>query len=224
MFAVVVAGRPVITTLQTISQTQFAFTIPSQPTFSHIVVFSLPGNELPADSAAAVYIQMPPATDFKLLGAIANDKQSAIFKVRNSSSSVTSTTATMSSAAEGDDAMVDDSPASEAQASQDMNIVLGISVEPAATIQSQLAAIRAQSQTQGSGMELVRHQIQLPQSQKTLRTAQRIIENAFNFLSSFSGGTSGDETVPLKAFRDWWTKFEKKIQLDPGFLDRDQVN
>ena len=106
MFAVVVAGRPVITTLQTISQTQFAFTIPSQPTFSHIVVFLLPNNALPADSAAAVYIQMPPSTDFKLLGAVANDKQSAIFKVRNSSTSVTN----MTPATEGGDAMVDDPP------------------------------------------------------------------------------------------------------------------
>lgn len=219
MFALVVAGRPVITTLQTISQTQFAFTIPSQPTFSHIVVFFLPGNALPADSAAAVYVQMPPSTDFKLLGAVGNDKQSAIFKVRDSSSSVT-----MALAREGDDAMVDDPPASGAQGDPDMNIVLGISVEPAANIQAQLVAMKAQSQAQSSGLELTRHQIQVPPSQKTLRTAQRIIENAFNFLSSFSAGTNGDETVPLKAFRDWWTKFEKKIQLDPGFLDRDQVN
>ncbi|KAI7114770.1 hypothetical protein KC352_g34547, partial [Hortaea werneckii] len=47
--------------------------------------------------------------------------------------------------------------------------------------------------------------------------AQRIIGNAFNFLASF-----GSETVPLKAFQDWWTKFEKKVELDPSFLEREE--
>lgn len=46
--------------------------------------------------------------------------------------------------------------------------------------------------------------------------AQRIIGNAFNFLASF-----GSDTVPLKAFQDWWTKFEKKVELDPSFLERE---
>jgi hypothetical protein len=46
--------------------------------------------------------------------------------------------------------------------------------------------------------------------------AQRIIGNAFNFLASF-----GSDTVPLKAFEEWWKKFERKIEADPSFLERE---
>ena len=53
--------------------------------------------------------------------------------------------------------------------------------------------------------------------------AQRIIKNAFNFLAGFAGNTAnGVEVVPLKSFQDWWTKFERRVQNDPGFLERDE--
>ena len=63
--------------------------------------------------------------------------------------------------------------------------------------------------------------------------AQRIAKNLFNYLSSFAsanlppgvmalGGLRVDTTyVPLKAFEDWWGKFNRKIETDPGFLERD---
>jgi len=51
--------------------------------------------------------------------------------------------------------------------------------------------------------------------------AQRIIRNAFNFLASFSGTAGTVEVVPLKAFEDWWRKFESRIRSDPGFLERE---
>jgi hypothetical protein len=78
----------------------------------------------------------------------------------------------------------------------------------------------------GTGMstDLVR---QTPQ-QKGMSTkvlAQRIIGNAFNFLASFAAGDSsgrGTEVVPLKAFQDWWTKFERRVNLDPTFLEREE--
>jgi hypothetical protein len=61
-----------------------------------------------------------------------------------------------------------------------------------------------------------------PPSTKLL--AQRIIKDAFNFLASFAGGRSGQEVVPLKSFQDWWTKFERRIENDPGFLERDEAS
>ena len=29
-----------------------------------------------------------------------------------------------------------------------------------------------------------------------------------------------EDVIPLRAFRDWWARFEKKIQSDPAFLER----
>lgn len=221
MFGVIVAGRPVISTFQTISPTQFAFTIPQRPPFSHIVVFLLPQNVLPPGTAAAVYLQIPPSTEFRLLGAVANEKQSAIYKVNG----IARTENTVP-AEQGEDDMVDEiapQPGTDSQSVEGANIIVGISVEPAAGIEVQLALLKGSTgpiPEPNSGTELVRHQIQV-QTIPTKLLAQRIIKNAFNFLSSFAGGTGAIETVPLKSFQDWWTKFEKRIDIDPGFLERD---
>ena len=189
MFSIILPSRPCLTALEPLpnSPNQFAFSFPLHPHFSHIVVFLLPGNILPPDTAAGVYLQLP-GQDFRFLGAIANDKQSAIFKVN----------------------LPVQPPDAMGSAGPDVNV--GISVEPVANIQSQMAQLQS-GQHQGS--------IGKP-STKVL--AQRIIQNAFNFLAGFSGrvGEGGVEVVPLKSFEDWWRKFERKVEMDPGFLERQQ--
>ncbi|GME27208.1 uncharacterized protein LTHEOB_7952 [Neofusicoccum parvum] len=199
MFGVIISGRPVLTEPQAISPTHFAFQLPAAPAFNHIVVFLLPGTQLPADAAAAVYVQIPPSQDFRFLGAVANEKQSAIFKV------------------DGLDLLAGTGGA----------VTLGISLEPVAQVNAQMQARqqeKAAHQSGGAaGMELVKAGAAAtaatnPAAVKLL--AQRIISNAFNFLASFSGnaGPGGVEVVPLKAFQDWWQKFEKKVEMDPSFL------
>lgn len=203
-FGVIVSGRPVLTDAQIISPTQVAYQIPSQPSFSHIVVFLLPGTTLPDGTAAAVYAQLPGTADFTLLGAVANEKPSAIFRLKNGSPAV------------GDeDAMVDQGAANAAAAP----LALGISVEPAAQVAAALEQKKAQDAAASSagataaGNALVARG-QNAVTQKVL--AQRIIKNCYDFLTSWGSG----DTVPLKAFQAWWTKFEGKIERDPGFLER----
>lgn len=170
-----------------ITETQYAFGIPPAPAFNHIVVFMLPGTQLPPGTAATVFVQIPPSQDFKLLGAIGPGKESAIFKI----------SANASGAVAGD-------------------IVIGISIEPEAQVAAQLATLQAGGQSPSSNA-MVRLGAS-PAGQATTKVlAQRIIGNAFNFLASF-----GSDTVPLKAFQDWWTKFEKKVELDPSFLEREE--
>lgn len=204
-FGVIVSGRPVITDAQIISPTQVAYQIPSQPSFSHIVIFLLPGTTLPDGTAAAVYAQLPGTPDFKLLGAIANEKPSAIFKVKNGNAA--------GGGLGDEDAMVDEGAVNGAAAP----LALGISVEPAVQVAAALEQKKAQDNTTaGSGATgsalVVRGQGAV--DQKVL--AQRIIKNCYDFLTSWGSG----DTVPLKAFQAWWTKFEGKIERDPGFLER----
>jgi hypothetical protein len=194
MFAIILPGRPCLTNMVTVSETQSAFSFPSAPHFSHIVLFMLPGTSLPTGTAAAVYMQLPGEPQFKLLGAVGNEKQSAIFKVNLGGSGT------------GYETM------NGMNGTGDIN--LGISVEPVASIQAQLETLQSESTTSTS---LVRR----PPSTKVL--AQRIIKNAFNFLASFSGSAGGQEVVPLKSFQDWWKKFEGRIENDPGFLERDDA-
>ncbi|TID25701.1 DUF775-domain-containing protein [Venturia nashicola] len=220
MFAVVVSGRPVTMAFDQVSETQLSFTIPATPPFNHLVVFALPGTVLPDGAAAAVYCQIPPATEFKLLGGLANDKQSAIFRIRNTSTG----NAANGIGAVDEDAMVDEgTPTAGTSAG---NIIIGISLEPAAQVATALASLKASQSTPLTGLELVRRSPAMPApAVPTKILAQRIIANAFNFLASFSsGGTTGRETVPLKSFQEWWKKFEGKIERDPSFLERGDVD
>jgi protein Hikeshi len=205
MFGLIISGRPVDAAPQAITETQYAFRIPPNPAFHHIVVFLLPGTQLPPDTAATVYVQIPPSQDFKLLGGIGPGKESAIFKVSGVQSSTGSA---------GDmDAMTDDPAVGPAGGAQAVGgeLVVGISIEPAAQVEAQLANLKSTSTA------MVRSTPATASPVTTKVLAQRIIGNAFNFLASF-----GSDTVPLKAFEEWWKKFEKKVELDPSFLEREQ--
>jgi hypothetical protein len=209
MFGLIISGRSVDAAPQAVTETQFAFKLSPNPTFNHIVVFLLPGTQLPPGTAATVYVQIPPSQEFKLLGAIGPGKESAIFKVSG----------LKSGAADPDgDVMVDDvSGANTAAVGGD--IVVGVSIEPVASVEAQLATLKATNASTSqaaSSSALVRMNPTADARVTTKVLAQRIIGNAFNFLASF-----GSDTVPLKAFQDWWTKFEKKVELDPSFLERE---
>jgi protein Hikeshi len=104
------------------------------------------------------------------------------------------------------------------------DITLGISLESAESVSTQMAALHPASNSQalvqvnrgGQGGQATGGKTD------TLVLAQRIIKNAFNFLASFSGNVNGGvEVVPLKAFEEWWRKFEGRVRNDPGFLERD---
>ena len=203
-FGIVLPSRPLLTEPQFISQTQYAFSFPSLPNFSHIVVFLLPGFSMPQDTLAGVYIQLPDSgPDFQLLGAIGTNKQSAIFRVKKSGSG--------SETVPPEDPMtdLDDGPAMvEGQLSSPL-ITVGISIESVGTLSHQLQIIKASQSAPPLENQITSSKL----STKVL--AQRIIANAFNFLASFAGsaGPGGVE--------DWWSKFERRIENDPGFLERD---
>ncbi|KAJ5817835.1 hypothetical protein N7447_007843 [Penicillium robsamsonii] len=220
MFSVVVPGRPCLTDIIAIDgqpngqATKFAFTIPLSPSFSDIVVFFLPGTTLPPNTGAAIYAQLPdPNTgapsNFRFIGALANEKPSGIFTVRPPGSAM------HRSEAEEEDEMLDEASAAAAGV-----LTLGISIEEVQNIAPQLAALEAERPSGRMSNALV------PQAagQKQISTkvlAQRIIGNAFNFLASFAENDKGQDVVPLKSFHNWWAKFERRIEADPTFLERE---
>lgn len=100
-------------------------------------------------------------------------------------------------------------------------ITLGISLETADSVSAQMAALQSQLSSSQNTQALVLARTNQPKKPDTLVLAQRIIKNAFNFLASFSGNVNGGvEVVPLKAFEEWWKKFEGRVRSDPGFLER----
>jgi hypothetical protein len=224
MFSVVIPGRPCLTDIIAVDDqaTKFAFTIPLSPSFSELVVFFLPGTVLPPNTGAAIYAQLPDPTtgqpsDFRFIGALANEKPSGIFTVRSPSTGARTE-------AEEEDDMLDEGGNTAANAGV---LTLGISIEEVQAIAPQLAALEAEGASSGqdrsgSSMALVTQgsgQAQRQISTKVL--AQRIIGYAFNYLASFAESYKGQDVVPLKSFRDWWTKFERRIDNDPTFLERE---
>lgn len=194
---------------------------------------------LPPDTAATVYIQLSPAKPFVLLGAIGNDKPSAIFRVRGLDGAI------VSSVPMGDvDAMSDETaPTSIVGGGDGLGrngggvgvptvVILGISIEPLNIVQAALAsippAVSATATPRSETPSLGGAALVLAGSKpSTLVVAQRIIKNAFNYLSSFAikvqlPGQGIQDVIPLKSFQDWWVKFEKKVELNPGFLEKEE--
>ncbi|KAL4802371.1 hypothetical protein BDV18DRAFT_147387 [Aspergillus unguis] len=221
MFSVIVPGRPCLTDIVAVDtqpngqSTKFAFNFPLAPSFNELVVFFLPGTVLPQDTAAAIYIQYP-GSEFKFIGALANEKPSSVIKAHPPKRTE----------AQDEDQMLDDGSGNVGNSSA--VVTLGISIEPVQVVAPQLAELERQQKPAAGGngapsTELVR---QTPQ-QKGITTkvlAQRIVGNAFNFLASFASSdpaNKGQEVVPLKAFHDWWSKFERRVNVDPGFLERE---
>lgn len=213
MFGLIISGRPVDAAAQALTEAQYAFRIQPSPTFSHIVVFVLPGAQLPPDTAASVYIQMPPAQDFRFLGGIGPGKESAIFKVTGVKQGMVPANLDADAMTDDTGAMSNDGGALAGGA----DIVVGVSIEPAAQVEQQVISLKTgQAQPYAPSNALVRLNSGTDRRMTTKVLAQRIIGNAFNFLASF-----GSDTIPLKAFEEWWKKFEKKVELDPGFLERE---
>lgn len=228
LFGLVPAGQPaIISPTETPSPTSFLYAIPptnpnglgpaSSKPFGHVVVFLLPGVVLPPGTAAAIYLVTPPqpslgqtVPNLKFLGGIGPGKESAIFKVGPASSGAGTGTG-----------------AGPGTQQQQENVVIGVSVEDAESVSQRMSAASSSSSGTGTGTgdsagALVPASAARQQQPSTLVLAQRIIKNAFNFLSSFTGSTPGQmEVVPLKAFEEWWKKFESRVRTDPGFLEKD---
>ncbi|KAF8861835.1 hypothetical protein BDZ45DRAFT_586517, partial [Acephala macrosclerotiorum] len=160
---------------------------------------------------AAVYISLPASNQsqpqFKFLGGIGPGKESAVFKVSG-------LTAESGGSQNGEVDMDAETPTTG-------EITLGISLESADSVSAQMASLQSQHQIPISPSNALVLANKQPAKPDTVVLAQRIIKNAFNFLASFSGNVNGGvEVVPLKAFEEWWRKFEGRVRTDPGFLER----
>ena len=204
LFGLIPAGLPLITDpTSSPSPTSLLYALPSQQAFSHLVLFLLPGVALPPNTAASIYLataaqvaaaeQSGAAPPFKFLGAIGPGKESAMFKVGNTTTG-----------GSGSDA-------------NSHSLVIGVSIEAEAEVAQKLQELSANKSSSSPAT-----QQQQQQQPSTVVLAQRIIQNAFNFLTGFSGtaGPGGVEVVPLKAFEDWWRKFENRVRNDPSFLEK----
>lgn len=103
----------------------------------------------------------------------------------------------------------------------DAVITLGISIEDIGVVSQKVFQLQQEKQQQQQQQEAAKNPASNTPPNATKLLAERIIGNAFNHLSSFSKPVPGEgEIIPLKTFVDWWEKFQRKMNADPGFLDR----
>ncbi|KAL6892205.1 hypothetical protein GGI43DRAFT_413420 [Trichoderma evansii] len=195
LFGIVPAGQPLITEPTSApSPTSFLYALPTTKPFSHIVVFLLPNVVLPENSAAAIYL-----TTVRDVAAASQANTTPDFRF-------------LGGIGPGKESAMFKIGA-DASGS---GFMIGVSIESADSVGTRLQELAAnKASNSGSGASGAT-------STTTAVLAQRIIQNAFNFLTSFSGtaGPGGVEVVPLRAFEDWWRKFESRVRSDPSFLER----
>ncbi|ROT41781.1 hypothetical protein SODALDRAFT_325971 [Sodiomyces alkalinus F11] len=198
LFGIIPAGHPVVTEpVSSPSEVSAVYTISTARPVSHIVVFMLPGVALPPDTAAAIYFA-PAVTSPTATGAVPDFR--FLGGVGPGKESAIFKIKPGAAGSSGDGTTL----------ASPNNFMIAISIEEAGSVASRIQAKASESVDRA-----------VP---STTLLAQRIIQNAFNFLSGFSGtiGHGGVEVVPLKAFQEWWKKFEARVRSDPGFLERQQ--
>lgn len=101
---------------------------------------------------------------------------------------------------------------------------LGISIEPIATVEQQLATLSSTSLVKSAPIP----PNPIPMSEVG-QMASRVIENLFNYVTSFAvqempmnGIALGDVTdhgyLPVKAFQTWYNNLSRKLANDPNYL------
>lgn len=135
---------------------------------------------------------------------LTRDKPSAIFKLNHSKSNyVAPSSADL-------DAMDEDDVNNPLYGGYKINV--GISLEPLSEVQNQLEQLRVQQEQTAAARPSASN---LPSDSIAL-LANKIVQNAYNFLSGFTGA---DGKVPMRVFDDWWNKFRSRLSSDPRFLE-----
>ncbi|KAJ1829824.1 hypothetical protein LPJ73_008414, partial [Coemansia sp. RSA 2703] len=145
-----------------------------------------------------------PNKSWQMLGALSNDKPSAIFRLK---------------AAVGQD--------NEAQADA-VVAELGISIEPVQQIEQQLQQMQEAKGGQSTAMVLAGTSAGAGgvALQAAKRFGERTMQSLFDYAMSFAtrpdasmglfGSGAAVQVLPVKAFEEWYNTFLRKIQRDPA--------
>jgi hypothetical protein len=106
---------------------------------------------------------------------------------------------------------------------QQMVATLGISIEPIQVVEQELATL------QSRGGALIK-----PGVSQVGQTAGRILENLYNYVTSFTvndipmgaiplGQMTDQGYLPLKTFQAWYENLSRKLAANPNYLDEEKT-
>ncbi|KAJ1972399.1 hypothetical protein H4R35_004696 [Dimargaris xerosporica] len=207
MFGCIVASRLVQTNLQQVDVNKYIFELADPASINHTVVFLLGTIPFEPGFAATVHFQWPESQQWQILGMLSNSKPSAVFRLRGSKPEAGPGAAMMEDAG---------------TTSSGKPATLGISIEPIATVEQQMAQLRVAyaeagpTSSNSTALVPLRGSTVVP-NDAVLGVLQKVMENLYNFVTSFVS-TPATNTIPLKAFEDWYTSTQRKLNMDPNFL------
>jgi len=199
MFGLIVSGRLVSTTWEQASPTNVIAEIQDADSVNHVVVFLTGAMPFPEGMGGAVYFSWPQPDGgnqvWQLLGNISNNKPSAIFRIGR-----------LKRSGNDENENMTNSFMELGQAPRN-NAMVGISVEPLVVIEGQTPAAQTEASSVSTFMEF----------------SQKMLENLFNYSSSFALSASdarcrpGETFVPFSVLQQWYSNFERRLQQNPNF-------
>ncbi|TRY64083.1 hypothetical protein TCAL_03623 [Tigriopus californicus] len=199
MFGLLLSGRLVDTNFRQVDPTHVVIDMANVDNVNHIVVFLTGQQPFPEAMGGGVYFAWPDpqssAPVWQYLGHLSNAKPSAIFKVGKFKSQ-----------------MRDNHDLIARFGGQQLNggsvAQLGISVEPLV----QLSGMTPEAQAEATNLPTF------------VEFSQKMVENLFNYTSSFAVSPSeiprvkSSETfVPYSSLQQWYANFERRLQQNPYF-------
>uniref|UniRef100_A0A7S3PTW8 Hikeshi-like domain-containing protein n=1 Tax=Chaetoceros debilis TaxID=122233 RepID=A0A7S3PTW8_9STRA len=191
----------------------------SPSSVTDIVFFLLPNISLPPNKAAMIYWQasplnpsttnatpmspqvINPSPGFELLGALTNQKTSAVF-----STGWATHENLLALASNG----------------QGISITLGVSIEPIETLQN-LQHILSEKERGGVGQTQDRKHVAQKIATDLFNYLQSF-DDGSGGMSGGSVGTTGSMVVPNNVFDRWYKRFEGKIARDPNFFMKSNID
>jgi len=196
MFGLIVSGRLVSTNWEQVSPTNCIAEIPDADSVNHVVIFLTGAVPFPEGMGGAVYFCWPGTGQaWQLLGNISNNKPSAIFRISKLKT------------ADENENMTNSFMQLGAGMPARVNATVGISVEPLVNIEGQTPAAQTEAATVSNFMEF----------------SQKMVENLFNYATSFAVSAvdmrtrPGETFVPFSSLQQWYTNFERRLQQNPNF-------
>ncbi|CAG2190762.1 protein Hikeshi-like [Mytilus edulis] len=192
MFGLLIPGRLVQSEVQQINETHFVFNVEDADSINHIAIFLTGQTPFPDGYGGAVYFSFPNPTgqQWILLGVIANQKPSAIFKVTNLKSATDST-----------------NPFGQCIPHMSHMAQIGISIETLEELSQQTPSPQAAVSTAETFVEY---------SRKMLENFFNFATSFTQTQAQMSPNPT-ETYVPLSTVQTWYQNFERRLQQNTFF-------
>uniref|UniRef100_A0AC35TFY7 DUF775 domain-containing protein n=1 Tax=Rhabditophanes sp. KR3021 TaxID=114890 RepID=A0AC35TFY7_9BILA len=200
VFASMVIGRAVNTGFEMVSPMNFVCNIQDTNEISYIVVFLTGAEPFPAGFGGSIYMRWSNAASadpaWHYLGAITNEKPSAMFKVSNLNEATPTYTGFFGAAQTG----------TQVSLMTHNSCQIGLQVESIPEVDGRVADKVVKPSNTSEMTEF----------------CKKMISNAYNYCQSFittipDGAGSNVEVIPAKVFEQWFVKYETRLNSNPKF-------